>query len=238
MAEQKSSILSSKYNQSLLLVGLVLVLAVILFVVFGPVDINNLGQVGKRQEKQQSFAYALEVPSPRDLVVSAAGNCDAAGNRSYSFGWFASGNLPKVEKDKELYFRFAIRSASSGDWEYAEGSGFLYKLLPAGENGKSVLYQYRLATGVNTADEKFESDLYSEPVTFAASCKKEAALCLPYGDVDLDGDKDKSDLSLINKYISDPGSLSSPQLIAADANRDGQINFADVEFVSANKCSS
>lgn len=235
VADWKNPAFSSKYSQSLLLAGLVLVLAVILFVVFGPADIKNLGLLGKRQEAQKSFAYSLDAPRAKDLVVSPAGSCDANGKRNYSFGWFSTANLPKVEEGKQLYFKFAIKG-SSGDWEYSEGEGFLYKSLDAGKGGP-VLYQYKLAAGVNAPGEKFTGEYFSEPVTFAATCAKEAVGCLPYGDVNLDGRKDNVDVSLVRKHIASP-SLLDVQVLAADANRDGNVDTADATFISEKKCTS
>lgn len=235
VAEQKNPAFASKYTQSLLLVGLVIILAIILFVVFGPADIKNLGLLGKRQESQKSFAYSLSAPRAKDLVVSPAGSCDANGKRNYSFGWFSTANLPNVEEGKQLYFKFAVKNAS-GDWEYSEGEGFFYKQLEAGKTG-SILYQYKLAAGVNAPGEKFTGETFSEPVTFAATCVKEAVGCLPYGDVNFDGKRDSADVSLVKKHIVSP-SLLDLQIFAADANRDGNVDSADATVISEKKCTS
>jgi len=237
VADWKNPAFSSTYSQSLFLAGLVLILAVILFVVFGPANIKNLGFLGKRQEAQKSFAYSLDAPRAKDLVVSPAGSCDANGKRNYSFGWFSTANLPKAEEGKQLYLKFAVKNASSGDWEYGEGEGFLYKQLDAVKTGP-ILYQYKLAAGVNAPGEKFTGETFSEPVTFAATCAKEAALCLPYGDVNLDGGKDKNDSALVTRYIANNSSLTGPQAFAADANRDGNVDSADAAFISGKKCTS
>ena len=122
--------------------------------------------------------------------------------------------------------------------DYIEYSGKTIRCLNASVNGDGDVTL--LGCGIVEEDKEFvDQDLYSISNNNKISSLKvkstnESQPAILYGDVDGDGKVTIADAEKIRNYITVHSGLDENQMIAADANQDGEITVRDIFYIERN----
>ncbi|MBI4037589.1 hypothetical protein HY382_00915 [Candidatus Curtissbacteria bacterium] len=215
----KRATAKAKANNSLFILALLVILAIILLVVFGPAKIKNLGQLSQRQEKQESEAAlpTADPPKMRYLVARPLSLCDSRSRKEFEFNIY-----PNDLSVGSLIFQYKLSDNPS----WIDVSGRVH--LIAGNT-----YDMRA---------RFYNSGWSDSVWFRVACKGVQQGCFfPHGDARPDGTIDSVDALYILKLVSLGEPVGNEQLkIQNDADGDDKVTSKDAQkvltWVSNGRC--